>query len=216
MRNAFEACWNQIGVRGDASCTRLVEVGHCRNCDEYGRAGRSLFEREASEPLREEWSRLLAEVKPPAETHAESLVVFQVCGEYVALRSVLLERVVGMQTVHTIPSRSGKVLVGLVNVDGELLPCFSAAAALQLGTDNPPSNPRQIMVLHLGHTRLACAVDQVVGFVRVPAEDLETPPVTLSRDERLFTTAVFSMRGKSAGLLDGDRLFERFMKSANV
>ena len=26
----IDDCWNRIGVRGDASCARLVEYVHCR------------------------------------------------------------------------------------------------------------------------------------------------------------------------------------------
>lgn len=216
MSNDPDMCWNQLGVGGDASCVRLAKVGHCRNCEQYVHAGRTLLDREASDSLRRQWLQLLAESKPAAAAHGESVVVFEVCGEYVALRALLLECVKEMRVVHTVPSRSGSVFTGLVNVDGELLPCFSVAAALQLGEGNPLPNPRRMLILRHGEARLACAVDQVVGFVLLSAGELETPPVTLARNDRAFTTAVFSVKGKVAGLLDGDKLFGRLMKSAGV
>ncbi len=216
MPNDLDSCWNQIGVAGDASCIRLAEVGHCRNCEEYAHAARTLLDREASDSLREEWLQLLAESKPSAAAHGESVVVFEVCGEYVALRALLLEGVKEMRVVHAVPSRSNSVFTGLVNVDGELLPSFSVAAALQLGENNPLPNQRRMLVLRHGEARLACAVDQVVGFVVLAAGELETPPVTLARNDRAFTTAVFSVKGKLAGLLDGDKFLERLMKSAGI
>lgn len=216
MHDELDTCWSQIGVAGDASCARLAEVGHCRNCEEYAHAGRTLLDREASDSFREEWFQLLAEMKPSTAANGELIVVFEVCGEYVALRVLLLERVKEMRVVHTVPSRSGSVFTGLVNVDGELLPCFSVAAALQVGEDNPLPNPRRMLVLRHGEARLACAVDRVVGFVLLSAGELQTPPVTLARNDRAFTTAVFSVKGKLAGLLDGDKFCERLMKSAGV
>lgn len=38
-------CWNRIGVQGDRSCGRLVEVVHCHNCPIFSHAGRMLFDR---------------------------------------------------------------------------------------------------------------------------------------------------------------------------
>lgn len=216
MPNGLDRCWNQIGVGGDASCARLAAVGHCRNCEEYARAGRGLLDREAPDPVREDWSRLLAETKPSAAARGESVIVFQVGGEYVALPTVLLERVTGARPVHTVPSRSGAMFTGLVNIDGELLPCFSTAAALQVEEDKPAASPGRMLVLRHDDARLACAVDHVIGLVRLSPSDLETPPVTLARNERAFTTAIFLVKGWRAGLLDGAKLVQRLMKSAGV
>lgn len=216
MHNGVESCWNQIGVGGDASCPRLAAVGHCRNCEEYARAGLGLFDREAPVSLREDWSRLLAESKPSAGVHGDPVIVFLVCGEYLALKTSLLERVVPMRPVHSVPSRTGTVFTGLVNIGGELVPCFSAAAALELAEDRPASNAGRILVLRDGETRLACVVDQVVAFVRLSAEDVEAPPVTVARDERAFATGVFSLKGKHAGLLDGPKFVRRLLKAASV
>lgn len=216
MHHGLDRCWNQIGVGGDASCPRLADVGHCRNCEEYSRAGRGLLDREASDRLREDWSRLLAEAAPSVTVGGDSVIVFQVCGEYLALRTMLLERVAEVRPVHRVPSRSGSVFTGLVNVDGELTPFFSAAGALRLGEDGPPPNPGRMLVLRHGEARLACAVDRVVAIVRLSADELEAPPVTLARNEQACTTAVFPFKGKRAGLLDGAKFVERLMKSVSV
>jgi chemotaxis-related protein WspD len=216
MRGGLDRCWNQVGVGGDASCPRLAEVGHCRNCEEYARAGRGLLDREASAALREDWSRLLAEAKPSVTLHGESAIVFQVGEEYLALSTRLLERVVEMRTVHTVPSRTGAIFLGLVNVDGELVPCFSAAVALQVEEDKSQASPGRLLILRDRESRLACAVGQVIGVLRLSPEDLEPPPVTLARNQRAFTTSVFSVKGKHAGLLDGPKFLQRLLSSANA
>lgn len=216
MRGGLDRCWNQVGVGGDASCPRLAEVGHCRNCEEYARAGRKLLEREASPALRQQWSRLLGEAKPSVALHGESVIVFQVGEEYLALSTKLLERVVETRTVHAVPSRTGAVFRGLVNVDGELVPCFSAAAALQVEVSESLASPGRLLILRDGESRLACSVGQVIGVLRLSPEDLETPPVTLAHNQRAFTTSVFFAKEKLAGLLDGPKFVQRLLSSANA
>lgn len=216
MRNGLDRCWNRIGVGGDATCPQLAALGHCRNCGEYARGGRTLLDREPPADAVAEWSRVLAEVKTSASASGDPMIAFQVCSEGFALHAAFLERVTAMPPVHTVPSRSGDVFRGVVNIDGELLPCFSAAAGLQLGGDGTAPNPARILVLHQAEARLACAVDQVTGFVRLMPEDLETPPVTLAHNQRAFTIAVFLMKGKHAGLLDGARFIQHLTKTATV
>ena len=43
-----EQCWKIIGVMGDATCPRLDEAVHCRNCPVFAEAGQRLFERAAA------------------------------------------------------------------------------------------------------------------------------------------------------------------------
>ena len=214
MRDGLDRCWNRTGVGGDASCERLAAIGHCRNCGEYSRAGRALLDREASDALRHDWTRALAEAKPATSGRGESVVVFWVGGEYLALYTVLLERVTDRRPVHCIPGHGNAVFTGVVNIDGELLPCFSAAAAVHPGDEPPPPESGRLLVLQQAGVRLVCAVDQVAGVVRVAAADLQPPPVTLARNARAFTTAVFPVRGQSAGLLDGAKFVESLMRSA--
>ncbi|SDV46390.1 chemotaxis protein CheW [Chitinasiproducens palmae] len=42
---AVDDCWNRIGVYGDASCERLAEAIHCRNCEVYASAAIRLLDR---------------------------------------------------------------------------------------------------------------------------------------------------------------------------
>jgi len=56
-------CWKEIGVLGDCSCPKLFELVHCRNCKEYNKAGRRLFDREVSEDILKEWTENLIGAK---------------------------------------------------------------------------------------------------------------------------------------------------------
>lgn len=214
MPDNSDRCWSRIGVAGNASCDLLPAMGHCRNCEQYSRAGRALFDREAPDALREEWSLLLSECREAAATPGEPALVFQVNGEYVALYMAAIERVTDQRPAHSIPGRGGPLFTGIVNMDGELLPCFSAAGALQPEAPTPAANSGRILILNQAGVRLACSVDRVVGIVRPSAADLEKPPVTLAGDARSLTSAVFPVQGRRAGLLDTDKFIQRLMRSA--
>jgi chemotaxis-related protein WspD len=214
MPDSLDRCWSRVGVAGDASCDLLPAMGHCRNCEQYSRAGRALFDREAPEALRGEWSLLLAEGRDAAATPGEPALVFQVNGEYLALYMGVLERVTDQRPLHSIPGRSGPLFTGIVNMDGELLPCFSAPGALQPDAPTPAANSGRILVLYHAGVRLACSVDRVVGIVHLSAADLEKPPVTLAGNVESLITALFPVQGHRAGLLDSEKFIQRLTRSA--
>src|SRR6185436_17733771 len=79
-------CWRAIGVSGDGICPELVTHVHCRNCPVFTRAGRSLLERAAPAGYRDEWTRLLAQVKPAAASE-RSVLVFRLAEEWLAVET---------------------------------------------------------------------------------------------------------------------------------
>ena len=49
-------CYKTTGVFGDGTCSRLPGLIHCRNCAEYARAGRQLFDRPLAPGELEQWA----------------------------------------------------------------------------------------------------------------------------------------------------------------
>jgi chemotaxis-related protein WspD len=94
-----ETCWNTIGVWGEREprCELLPEVIHCQNCEVYCKAGRGLLEREPTADYLQEWQEELAEEKVKEEAASQSLVVFRLGMEYLALpmRALLEVRLPG-------------------------------------------------------------------------------------------------------------------------
>ena len=111
-------CWQQIGIYGDRSCPELERHVHCRNCPEYSTSGRALFDREMSGEYRRELSAELAQAGAAAVEDALSVLVFRFQSEWFALRTLVFQEVAPWQKAYHVPSRSGKLLAGLVNVNG--------------------------------------------------------------------------------------------------
>jgi chemotaxis-related protein WspD len=211
-----QLCWREIGVRGDRSCPKLPEVVHCRNCDEYSRIGRLLFEREAPATLARETAQLLAAPETTTVRDAVSLLFFRLGQEFFALKSTVLQEVTGTKPVHRLPSRPGPVFLGLVNINGELLPCVSASAAL--GLETPPAGPsaraRMIVVGNSGN-RFVFPADEVLAVRRIATADFQPPPATVANAPAAKSTAVVRLEGREVAVLDETRLLDALARSLN-
>jgi chemotaxis-related protein WspD len=211
-----QLCWREIGVRGDRSCPKLPEVVHCRNCDEYSRIGRLLFEREAPASLARETAELLAAPEHVAVRDAVSLLFFRLGQEAFALKTTVLQEVTNPKPVHRLPSRPGPVFLGLVNINGELLPCVSASAALGLDTAaaGPATHPRMIVVGQSGN-RFVFPADEVFTVRPVQTSEFQPPPATVANAPAAKSVAVIRLEGREVALLDEVRLLEALGRSLN-
>jgi hypothetical protein len=130
-RADFDDCWNRIGVRGDSSCERLVEYVRCANCPVFETAAAKLLEQpiplvdlsrhDIGSPARHQQA-----VQGPSE----SFLVFRIGDEWLALPTPIFKRIVQTRPIHTLPHRQHRAVLGVVNVQGELLVCMSLAHLL--------------------------------------------------------------------------------------
>ncbi len=204
-------CWKKIGIYGDSSCARLPEHGHCRNCDEYSSAAKSLFDREVpSEELRT-WTEQLAQVKQKQLLQTVSVVVLRVKSEWLALPIQYFQEAFDPRPVHSVPFRTNEVFRGLVNVNGELLPCISLANLLRLTDGQEAStgrrkSPGRMVVVDKGKDRFVFAADEVLGVRQFAPELILKPPSTLAKCPESFSRGVIEIEAKTIGWLDEEKL----------
>ena len=223
MAQAINHCWRKIGVySGDHSCARLREVVHCRNCDVYAAAARSV---------------MLRELEQGAEDFA------QVVERRILVRSALLLRVGGLRIglavarvieiapdapLRRVPHRSGRAIAGLTNVRGQLhltlvperlfgVELNSAGsehgeleqAALARGELEAHARPRIVLLStalealaaspQAAQTALAMRADNVLGVHGFALEALAPIPALLP--------AALAECADAVGYLDGKRYF---------
>jgi chemotaxis-related protein WspD len=164
---AGEACWSRIGAHGDGSCPELPALVHCRNCARFAEGGRTLFEREPPPGYFTEWTALLAREKPEEPSGEIAAVLFRVGEEWLALEVAHVTQVAERRAVRRIPHRSDDLLLGLVNVDGELLLCASLAALLGSPAPGPSGGGERLLAVSLPGERWAFPVDAVDGVGRI-------------------------------------------------
>ena len=128
-------CWNRIGVKGDRSCPELPKVIHCRNCPVFAEAGEHLYDRPPPAGYSDEWANRIAGPGQSVGGRTLPVVVFRVGSEWLALDVGLAVEVAPVRTIRRVPHQTDEVLVGLVNIRGEL----QLAVSLQrlLGSEGP-------------------------------------------------------------------------------
>src|SRR3954447_825393 len=139
-------CWNTIGVRGDRSCPELVQYVHCQNCPVFAAAGRRFLDAPSPPGYLDEWTERLAAPADAAAGDVESVLLFRLGDEWLALPVRALAEVTTPRPIHRVPFRGG-LIAGLVTIRGELALCVHltrllgidpAAAAPPAGRNGRP------------------------------------------------------------------------------
>ncbi len=211
------SCWNEIGIYGDGSCRELPTFVHCRNCPVYSNAGLRLLNRPLPPGYRREWTEHFAREKKRAAPGRTAAVLFRIGAEWLALPAQVFQEVAERRRIHSLPHRRQGVVLGLVNIRGELLLGVSLGRLLGLEKLSPRETPRttfeRLLVVNCDETRFAFPVDEVHGIHRFEPQELAEPPPTVAKSEPNYTQGILLWRGKTVGLLDPELLFPSLNRS---
>ncbi|GAB4243243.1 MAG: hypothetical protein OHK005_07500 [Candidatus Methylacidiphilales bacterium] len=213
------SCWARIGVWGDNSCPELDTHHHCHNCPVYAGAGRKLLDRPAPPGYLETWAQTLTIDTPSTAAQASSsIMIFRLGADWLGLPANVFKETTTPRTLHRIPHRTNRVLRGLVNIRGELLPLFSLRDLLNLEPgDQAPSLSRRVYqrfaVLEAEDGRWVAPLDEVAAIERIPSHELGPVPSTLSGGAGTFAKGIFSYQGQRVALLDHDLIFYNLTKN---
>jgi len=213
-------CWNTIGLRGDRSCSRLEEIIHCRNCPDYSAAGVQLFNQALPAAYRQEWTQHFAQPKKLLGSGRTSVLLFRIGSEWLALPTPVFQEVAEHRSVHSLPHRSrrpGSLVLGVVNIRGQLVLCVSVGRLLNLHEEVPTGNPasryhRLLVASSNGH-RLAFPVDEIHGIYRYGAQELKAAPATLTQAGPTYSCGILTWRDKSVDCLDQEPFFAALNRS---
>jgi chemotaxis-related protein WspD len=213
------SCWNTIGVRGDRSCPELDVHVHCRNCPVHSNAAAALLDRPVEAAFALDRTEHFAKPKPADQRATQSMVVFRIGPEWFALATPAVAEVAERRVVHSVPHRRAGIVLGVVNVRGELLVCVSLGRLLGLEESGDPASasPRsgrgRFLVIHRNGMRAVMPVDEVFGVQRVHADALRDAPTTVSKAAASHSKAVVSWQEHVVGLLDDEKLFHTLQRS---
>ncbi len=216
----IQDCWNRVGVWGNAGerCPKLADIGHCRNCHTYSYAGRRLLERPIDEKDREEWTAAFASPPDKKASTISSAFVFRAGGEWLGLPAKLIQEVVDMGKIHSLPHRDNTVVRGLVNIRGKLEICFSIGAVLGIDRFEKPEtekryiSPERLVVVARKDQRLVFPVSEVFGTFRYSEGMLQQLPITVSGSKAAFSKGILCVNDFEVGFLNDRILFETMMR----
>ena len=212
-------CWNRIGVRGDASCAELKQHIHCRNCPAYSAAASTLFDRALPTTHLSDWTAHFAERRQVEEPDSHSAIIFRIESEWYALPTCALDEVAAPRKVHSLPHLRSGIVLGLVNVRGELVVCVSLARMLRIGdvgsseSQRQASNTKRLIVIRHNNRRTAFPVDEVQSVDRYHSRELRLVPATIAKASAAYTKAILSLKDRTVGWLDDELLAHALDKS---
>ena len=213
----IRACWNEIGVHGNASCPELQKVIHCHNCPVYSKAGIQLLDRPLLPEYRHAWTEHFALEKKLAVPAKTSALLFRINAEWFALPTPAFQEVAERRPVHSLPHRRQGIVLGLVNVRGELLICVSLSRLLGLDRSPLRETPRttydRLLVAKWDGHRFVFPADEVRGIHRFQMLELQEPPATLAKSRLSYTQGILYWQDRTVGLLDADLLFSSLNRS---
>ena len=203
----IDDCWNRIGVHGDKQCPLLEQHVHCRNCEVYAAAATRLLDRYA---LMQDHQAAVAQ--PVEENTGRSMLLFRLGEEWLALATASLAEIAPMQAVHSLPHQRSRLLQGVANVRGALVPCLSLADLLGVQADTAEQRsgramPRMLILAAEGGP-VVMAVEEIDGIHRLDPLLLRS-----GQDATRFTAAVLQWRGRSVRVLDDQHLLSAVQRS---
>ena len=213
------SCWNTIGVRGDRSCPELDVHVHCRNCPVYSGAAAALLDRPAPAEFTIDRMRHFGAPKAVDDRETQSAVIFRIGREWFALPTSVTAEVAERRVIHSLPHRRAGIVLGVVNVRGELLVCVSLGRLLGLESpsESTPGAHRtghdRLLVVRRDGVRVVLPADEVSGVQRFHTSELKEVPTTVSKAATAHSKAVLSWSGHVVGLLDDHLLFRTLHRS---
>jgi len=213
----LQTCWQTIGVYGNSECQELKEFIHCRNCPVYGAAAQRLLERPLPAEYQREWTQHFSNKEVTGRPVKTSAVLFRIASEWLALPAQTFQEIAERRPIHSLPHRRLGVVLGLVNVRGELLICVSLGMLLGLEGSTPGRATEirceRLLVAHWQGHRFVFPVDEVHGIHRFQGTELREPPATVAKAQASYTRAIFFWKNHPVGYLDPGPLFAALNRS---
>jgi chemotaxis-related protein WspD len=167
-----------------------------------------LLDRPIPQDYRREWTERIASVQEAETPGIVAAIVFRLGNEWLALPAPVFQEVVDGYTVRTVPHRRNGVLLGLVNVRGELLLCVALEAILGQTVTGNPTERRHLLVMNKRGERVAFPVDEIFGVLRYHPRELVDVPATVAKGDTSFTAGLLRWNDRAVGCLNEDNLLK--------
>lgn len=206
-------CWNRIGVQGDRSCGRLVEVVHCHNCPIFSNAGRMLFDRAPPEEVLVERTSQTAIRTDRTMEQLNSGLLFRLGEEWLVIDAMSTIEVAELRPIRRIPRRTDAIFLGMVNIRGELRLAFDLHQLLGIAPlQGAERQAGRFVVIRLDRQTWVFPTDEVSAIIRYRHSQETAVPSTLKRWKSALVRSVIEWEKKKAGRIDSIELLARLNK----
>jgi len=165
-----------------------------------------------------EWNHLLAQPEEKFRVIDEvPVVIFRLGYQWLALPTHVIDEITEMRKVHSIPHRTNKILLGVVNLRGQLELCVSMHSLLGITecvAENRISTlySRMLSIRH-DKTQWIFKADEVYGIYRFPMDSLQQIPVTAFKSNVSHLKGIFEWGEIKVGLINEELLIQHLRRS---
>lgn len=219
MAQLINYCWRKIGVyAGDHSCTRLRAVVHCRNCDVFSAAARSVMLREV-----EQMDDAVAAL-PERALGVRSALLLRFGGLRIGFPVARVIEIAADAPLRRVPHRTGRVVAGLTNVRSQLHLTLVPEQLFGLEMPTNAANfapekharPRIVLISASAGAPLALRADNVIGMHSFGLDTLGPVPEALPLPLAECATALGKFEDKHYLLLDEIKFADVLTKAINT
>jgi chemotaxis-related protein WspD len=211
----LDDCWNKVGVWGNKTtrCPKLKDVIHCRNCEIYSIAGRTVLERKIPDKYEEKWAAVYSKSKKEKISGTESITIFRLGSEWMALPTKIIEEITDVKEVHSLPHQRSSILKGLMNLRGQMSICVSLGQLLEIekyqnkNQDVRNRTYERIIAINHNNSSFVFLVSEVKSTYRLHPNELKEPHSMLALAKGTFTKGILSWQGQDVAYLDAELLF---------
>lgn len=162
-----------------------------------------------------EWTPLLAsEQEEVGAAETLSVLVFRLGMAWLALPTHVCKEVAERRAIHTLPHRRGGILLGLVNIRGELHLCISLGQLLGLEPGHDPSATlrpqayQRLLVIERAGDLWVFPVDEIHGMHHFPPHALQHHvSAPAAKATPILAGGIIDWHDKEVSYLDAELLF---------
>lgn len=141
-----------------------------------------------------------------------SVVIFRLSQEWLALPTIYFKEVIHRRSIHSLPHRRSPLLLGLINLNGELQVCINLHALLEI--EPIPSSPQtQMIALTKEKDVWVFPVDEIEGIDQWNLSDIKEVPLVLSPSKPHYIKGCMIKGEKKVKVLDEELLFMSLKRS---
>lgn len=142
---------------------------------------------------------------------------FRIEDEWLAIRTQVFAEIIDPDSLrgHSLPHRKNPVLIGVVNVHGDIQLCVSLSELL--GIENAVKkdwkDQKLMMVVNTDAGRWVFPVNEILGIYHVYPHIFQNVPVTVAKAQSTYTKGIFNWKDKHVAFLDDDLLFYSLIRN---
>lgn len=173
----------------------------------------SLLDRAPPPEYLKDWETLLAQEREGiTEEPHNSILVFRLYNEWLAISSESIKEIIQIRKIHSIPHKNSNILIGTVNIGGQLKLAVSLENILEIDLEEEHVTSaihkyKRMLVLKQENDLWVSQVHEVFGMIRLVAANMQNVPVTISKSTANYLKGIIRHEDKCIGVLEDELIF---------